>query len=760
MAKTLRLVSSGSRRSSPPMAMPRQEQKPLGQIDPRLNEFSSFNALEMNPRSMSQPVAPIQMAAPQTRAEYADSPFNIDPMADSPPPTRQLRRTIPTEARMAATELRPYQMGEIIPGASGAARTGIGALNALTMNDEEFAAILKRADPEIIVDRDRENGGFYVYSPKTQKAFVINKPGLSVADAINFTSTLAAALPAGRAATMAGRAAAEVGIQSGIEGAQSLTGGEFNIEEPMLSGAFSAGSDLITVFNQARRASGVRSAAQREGIDPQVGEMAAEVSKRSTSGAPIQSQAADLSRIIDADPNVVRAAQELGLTETLPARVYSRNPQYVQVEQALANMPATTLAQGERQAMLDVAAKADEFISAFGGTRDLASLNEGVIFNINGTLDELRGQSNAIYDRLGEVIPKRARADTQPLRRFLVMKARDLGGVDKLNSVEQRILAEVRGSPRMTYYRLDELRQDVGELYGQQLRGNRFGDAATHRLKELYNTMTDTQGSVIDSIAGAEVKAEWDAGKALISQRKALEESATNLLGKEFNRAIIPQVRSGITKLLDGDVYQLTKTLEGIPEQYRQAAVVSAMDNIFTMGARNQPQLNMGGFSGFWKKLSNSPKAKETLMGYMPEGAESFLDNLAIISNQYSTAIGSVPRTGVVRAMGDFSSDNGFLAKVLPMIPVVGNQVSGVFSYTGPDAVKAASDLMGNADFRRMVIRGAQGNPDRGAGNALMRSPAFKVWIETLPPAYASRIMNVGITDYFFGDSFDGEENI
>jgi hypothetical protein len=271
--------------------------------------------------------------------------------------------------------------------------------------------------------------------------------------------------------------------------------------------------------------------------------------------------------------------------------------------------------------------------------------------------------------------------------------------------------------------------------------------------------MTDTQGSVIDSIAGADVKAQWDAGKALISQRKALEESATNLLGKEFNRAIIPQVRSGITKLLDGDVYQLTKTLEGIPEQYRQSAVVSAMDDIFTKGARNQPQLNMGGFSAFWQKLSNSPKAKETLMGYMPEGAESFLDNLAIISNRYSTAIGTVPKTGIVKAMGDFGSDNGILAKLLPMIPKIGGKVSGVFSSAGPNAVTAASDLMGNADFRRMVIRGAQGNPDRGAGDALMRSPVFKVWIDTLPPAYAKRIMNVGMTDYFFGDSYDGAEN-
>ena len=758
MAKTLRIISSAPSqdRSVSPLQGGIPERNPLGQVDPMIDEFESFNVFDTSGMGGTAPKLQFkqesQQAAPQmpgNQSEYANSPFN----QDGEPPTRSLRRIMPTAARMAATELRPWQMGEIIPESSGPMKTGIGALSALTLDDEEFAKILKKADPDIIVDRDREEGGYYVYSPKTGKAYVINKPGLSMGDVINFTSTIAATIPAGKATTMAGRAVAEASIQSGIEGSQQIAGGEFDIEEPMLSGAFSVGSDMISVWNQARRASGVRSSAASQGVDEGAANVAADISRKVTGGGSVESKASDLAGIIDADPNVVRAADELGLAESLPTRVYSRNPQYVQVEQAIANIPGTALAQSERQAMLDVAGKADDFIEQFGGTRDLASLNEGVIYEINGTLDALRGQSDVIYDNLAKVIPTRTRADTEPLRRYLVAKARDLGGADKLNTIERKILTEVRGNRRMTYGRLDDLRQDVGEQYGQQLKGNRFGDASTYRLRELYGAMSDAQGSVIESIGGQGIKEQWDVAKGLVGQRKTLEDSAAKLLGKEFNKAVIPQVRSGINKLLDGDVYQLTKTLEGLPEQYRQSAVVSAMDSIFTRGARNQPQLNMGGFSAWWKKLDRSPKAKSVLMSNMPEGAEAFLDNLALISQQYATAVGSVPKTGIVKAMGDFGSDSGFLAKVLPMIPVAGKRLTGVFEYAGPDAVKASSDLMGNHDFRRMVIRQAQGNPVRGADNAVRRSPAYSAWVETLPPDQAKRLATVGVTDYFFGEN-------
>jgi hypothetical protein len=713
----------------------------LGTI-PATPASQQFNALIMSPRpEQSRFTSTAPQIGPATQPEKVVSGMP------------KLRRIIPEQALASAQELRPYSMSEAVPGANMATRAALGVMQPLTIGDQEMASMLKRADPEIIVQRDKDQGAYYIYSPTTKKSFVINKPGISINDISNLTATIAAALPAGRAATMGGRAIAEAGIQSGIEAGQRGLGGEFNIEEPMYAGAFSAGTDLVTLWNQSRRAGQVASTAREQGVPQDVGQVAGTVARTVSTQAPPAQQAESLASIVRPDPNVVRAAEQMGLQEVLPMRVYSRNPQYVQVEQAVANIPGSAMAEGEKAALLAVSQKADEFISQFGGTRDLASLNENVVNNFNSTLDDLRVQSDLIYDGLRQAIPARTRVRPVEARAYLVSRARDLGGIKNLDSLESRILREVGSRGGVTYARLDQLRQEVGERYGAALRGNAFGDTTTFSLKGLYNVLTDAQGSAIETIASPQVKSQWDAGKALVSQRKGLEDTATSLLGREFTRPVIPQVRGAINGLLDGNVRSFEQVISGIPEQYRSSAVVSAMDNIFTRGARNQTQLNMGGFSSWWEKLSRSPTSKNALIENMPEGAESFLNNLSTISKQYSSATATVPKTGIVKAMGDFGSDNGFLAKILPMIPVAGSRISGVFSYAGPDVIKAASDLMASPDFRRIMVRGAQGQPTEQAQDAIQRSPAFRAWTETLPTNIRNRILTVGLTDYLFENS-------
>jgi hypothetical protein len=214
------------------------------------------------------------------------------------------------------------------------------------------------------------------------------------------------------------------------------------------------------------------------------------------------------------------------------------------------------------------------------------------------------------------------------------------------------------------------------------------------------------------------------------------------------NKELVDQLYDKIEK---GDIYAFNKLLEGIPEQYRQATVVSSLDTLFTRGAKNEPQLNKGGFASAWEKLSRQPKAKAALLKYMPENAGQFLDDLALISKQYSTAISSTNRTGIVNAMGKFGSDQGFISKILPMFPY-GKKVDEAISLAAPDALAAASNLMQNPDFKRIIINGAKGQPADKIEKTIMDNPAFKVWFELMPANYKSRILSVGLTDYFLGD--------
>jgi hypothetical protein len=689
------------------------------------------------------------LITPVSQPQETTAAQNITPI--------QERRLIPLEARQTAEELRPWQMSQIVPGANVATRAALGTMQPLTISDEEFAGMLKQADPNIIVESDRQNDVWNVYSPTTGKAFVINKKGVSLNDISNLAATMVASLPAGRATTMIGRGVAEAGLQAGIETGQKGLGGKFNIEEPMYAGGFSAGTDLVNLFRQSRQAArggaSVIEEASRQGVPAPQAQTMAQIGKTVSSQQPPVQQAESLAQIINPDPNVIAASKRLGLSEVLPQRVYSRNPQYVQVEQAIAGIPGNAMAAAEKEALLSTAAKADEFITQFGGTRDISQLNEGIVNSFNSTLDELRTQSDGLYDVLSGSVNPRQRVDTTQIRQYLVTKARDLGGVDNLNSIEKQVLRQVSSKGRRpTYGYIDNLRQSVGERYGQALKGNQFGDTTTYELKNLYNLLTDAQGTAIEEIAGAETKSAWDAAKALVSQRKELETKAVTLMGKEFVRPIIPQVRSGIGALIEkGDVQGFNKIIEGLPEQYRQAAVVSAMDSLFTKGARTQNQLNMAGFASQWEKLTRQPTARAQLIKYLPDNAPQFLDDLALISKQYGNAVAG-PRTGIVNAMEKFGSDKGFISRILPMLPG-GKRVDEIISLPQPDVLKAASDLMASPDFKRAIINAAQGKPTENVEKAVINSKVFQNWLGKLPPNYGSRILSVGLADYFTGDN-------
>lgn len=344
----------------------------LGQI-PQAGPMQSFNVFETAPRQPIQPmIAPAQQP-PQERP------------AEAPRTGTSFRRIIPAEKMRSAEELRPWSMSEVVPESGPVARAGLGALQSLTFNDEEMVSMLKKADPNIVAYRDRDSNAFYVWNPSSDKAFVVNKPGLSMNDFINLASNVAAAVPATRATSIVGRTLAEMGIQSGIEGAQAAAGGEFNVEEPLMAGGFSVGTDLLSLVRRARQASQTAQSATRQGVDVGTADVAARTARAATAPGTPQSRAESLADIVNADPRVTAAAEELGLSEALPARVYSQNPQYIQVEQALANMPGTVMAEAERNAIRQVAGKADEFINIFGGTRDLAALNESVVTQFTNT---------------------------------------------------------------------------------------------------------------------------------------------------------------------------------------------------------------------------------------------------------------------------------------------------------------------------------------------------------------------------------------
>jgi hypothetical protein len=686
---------------------------------------------------------------------YAQGPQTKSPQMQG---LRFAEKSNLTPEQAAAEELKFFDLTQVLPESNKVTRGLIGALQTQTFNPEEFTNILKAADPKIQVSR--AGGQIFVTHPDVGQTYTLNKPGFTFNDGVQISSAILAATPAGFGRSVVGRMAGEALIQGGIELAQMSKGGEFNPEEVAMAATFSGLSDLPGVVGRARSGRAVSGQVAGTGLEQAAPEIRA-VGGQATQ-TPVRA-AENLRDVIQPDPVKTQAVRELGMEEVTPARIVSQNPQYVQTEQAIAQIPGSKMAPGEAQFVRQLSDKADEFIDTYGGTTDVTGLDEAIRSQIARNIEDLASQSNKLYDRIDEANITRIRITDGivPIRNALRSKAIDLGGIGNLSKLEEDIYREVEKAirsqrPGLTYGRIDELRKEIGEKYGKSVTGLFSGDAASFQLSRLYDVLTNAQEQALNQV-GPEYAGIWNEAKALVAKRKELEDIASKVAGRNLEKNILPQLTRSMNRLADSGVdADFLRVIRAIPEDMRQEAMISAIGNIFTRGGKTQTQLVPGQYAGWWNKIKRNKGAREALFKNLPEGAPRFLENLAIISKSYADAAASAPRTGITNAMEMMNSDGGFISRVAGAIPFVGDKAGGalrfIFAETPVDAIEASAKLLGDSNFKRIITRSASGEPVDRAEGALRKSKVYTDWLQTLPANKRERALSLGIADYFLGD--------
>jgi hypothetical protein len=146
----------------------------------------------------------------------------------------------------------------ILKGKDPAKVAQFAALAAITPNEQELGEIATAIFPEIGMQTD-EKGNVLLADNKTGVRTIINRPGLSKTDLGQLFGIGGAFSPASKIGTSivgqglkqgakqaAKSAAASGATQAGIEGAQALSGGEFNTEEIALAAAIQPGVQAST----------------------------------------------------------------------------------------------------------------------------------------------------------------------------------------------------------------------------------------------------------------------------------------------------------------------------------------------------------------------------------------------------------------------------------------------------------------------------------------------------------------------------------
>jgi hypothetical protein len=679
---------------------------------------------------------------------------------------------------------------------------------AITPNNDEASQILKSANPNLTFDKDAA-GNIIGYDPTTGARALVNSPGASLLDGLQAATGIAAYTPASGAAGLLGagalRGAAAIGgatalTETGIQTAQAAAGGEFNPEDVAISAIAGAGGELLArgigavggsartgIADRTAQATQLRGdfdaavaageapdlAAQRllgQPAPPPQDTAGAAQSVVTAANASTRQQIPTIERLAaDAAPDqrILDAAGRLGVAEKLIPSQYSGSQAYREIEQGLASIPGSQLNVQQKEAYAAVAQQADDLITRYGGTTDKSALSDKFKQQGLSTIEDLEKKSDSLYSQVSAAIPAATQTAPTSTIGYLNSKIAELGDRTLLSAAERRTLSSLSrvddaGNPiAPTYAALDLIRKEVGS----GLRGaGRFKDTESGALRRLYATLSDDQQRTADSMGVGQA---FNAAKALVAQRKSVEDGLVQVLGKDLTGALASTFGNSVKQLGAGNFKSFDKVIEQIPQNMRQEAVLTALNDAFTAGSRAEKQMSAPGFVDWYGGLSRNDAARQRLQQYLPIGASQQLDDIYTVAKGMRDASKERITTGRITALLDnFANDGGMLGKLwdvgkkvgaaegvtsglgLPGAGTVGVIASTLNKQKTPIA-EAAGKLLSSQRFKDTVNAFARSG-GTGAANItaqerrLMRTPVYKKWAAALGEESKARVATVG----------------
>lgn len=487
----------------------------------------------------------------------------------------------------------------------------------------------------------------------------------------------------------------------------------------------------------------------------------AETSQASEKDLPARLQ--DLLEQSKPSPEKLKAAERLGLDD-IPAPVLTDNPAFAQAGGTLAAMPASTAGAAIDDFTQRLAQKADDVIQEMGGELDKGAVSTGLRDKINLTRDTLYNAENEIYKEIGSLIPN-PRVNTKPMLKELSKEVERMGGVDQLDPVTKKVYALLKAKP--TYARLDRERRTIGAALGKK--EGVYKDAETATLSRLYAQLSELQGGVASQYGDAGKL--WAQSKAITQQRKALEDNATLLFGREQAGAIIPTLESGLKKLPQGDYKKFNQTMAAIPQEDRAKVLATALNGVFTGNRSVNKALTATEYTKWFGSLKRSPQAYRALKDNLPDGGMQRLEDMNALAQGLADVSRNRIKTGIVKAFfDDFDKADGWAAKLYNAAdnsPVGVSQTVRVASNIAKMAAKektptiqAADNLLSSPAFKKAFVDYAKNPNDTGKyAKVLERSETYKKYLKTQSKSNQSAISQAGIIPWLLIPGEDEKEN-
>lgn len=642
-----------------------------------------------------------------------------------------------------------------------------------TTNPRELGQILTTKFPGVIGITETKDGELIATNNETGAKASLNKPDLSQLDILQGLGLVAAFTPAGRAATVP-IAAAKAGLtEIGLQAVQGFSGGEFNIPEiAFAAGAGAAGQKLSNIisskFGKAARPSS-QTAEQRAAAQgaEQIPGSSSEAQRKTLAETISKGKIQDIIAEAIPDQKIINAADELNI-DILPS-ASSQNLIFRELEQGLKSIPGSQLNEIEKRGISQLAQRADDLITQFGGTQNKAGLGARIEQAMANTIVAMEKQAGNMYDKLGLNIPPRTAASANNTLDFIKRRIDDLGGSEELSALEKLLLKRLDPETNPTYARLDDLRKRAGAA--RRGRGEEiFVSAETGLLKKIESLLLSDQRPIAQSFDSGEL---FDAARTLVAQRKVLEEDVKLIFGQKIQKSLLPQVGRAVVALSKGEMKQFETLMENIPKEFRQEVVLSALNDAFTLGSRKEKQLSIPGFVDWYNGLKRNKTAFNVLVRNMPKDAAQRLDKIATVANGIRRAQESEIKTGRILAVPElFNSLETKLGRIFGIavkagaaeipgsalgFPGVGTAtvITNALAKGKTPRSQAADELLASALFKRTLEKNATQGGEIAAEQAekLIKTKAFKTWLKTISATEARAISDVGFVQWLTAEA-------
>lgn len=464
-----------------------------------------------------------------------------------------------------------------------------------------------------------------------------------------------------------------------------------------------------------------------------------------------EARANEIAAAFNPDIERVEAAKRLGIEGELLPSSTAKNQQAIELERGLASIPASHLSEKAKNETEAIAQKADDLITDFGGSHDKATLSDEVRDNLASTIDGLESKSDELYDKIDQVIPKKAKVDIGNIKSVLQEEAENMGGEERLAPILGKFFSIANNPKGVTYAFLDNERKDIGRAIDKSK--GIYKDERTAILNKMYSLITDAMGVTADKYGMGDV---WDTAKALVSKRKDLEKNSIKLLGENLANAIVPEVGKSIQPLSNGNYGKFDKLMSILPESERQKVVMSALGDVFTGGSRKEKQLSLPGFVDWMEGLNRNKAAKARLYKNMPEGASERLEDMAKVAKGIRDARAQNINTGRLNTLvKKFDSKNGLMAKLygvgkIAIGATIGSHFGPIGSSIGsalsimPELLsrgknipltQSADEMLASPEFRKAIVSYAKAGTDtqrEAIERAVSRNKKVRQWVSEM----------------------------